>query len=153
MNRQARLIWETLEFRTPGILQAVENLNEDQLRWQPPNGANTAAWLLWHIAEVEDNWIRDVVHGEPRHFPFGVSVRQCAIGDYPPKSELLKYFHETRELSRDRLERTTDAEFDRLVEDAEFGTIDVRRVWIGVATSCAWHGGQLVILANRLIPR
>ena len=43
MNQQARVIWEALEFRIPVILEAVQPLGEDQLHWQPPNGANSSA--------------------------------------------------------------------------------------------------------------
>jgi hypothetical protein len=153
MNDQARLIWDTLEFRTPAMLQAVERLSENQMLWQPPNGANSVAWLLWHIAEVEDNWVRDRVYLEPRHYPFGASVRDTAIDDYPGKARLLEYFHEVRALSRQRLEQTDIRDFDRVVEDPTFGSLDVRRVWIGAATSCAWHGGQIVLLTNRILPR
>lgn len=152
MNEQARVIWQTLEFRTPAMLRSFSRLSESQLLWQPPNSANTAAWLLWHIAEVEDNWVRDKVYGQPRRFPFGASVRDVATEDYPSKSTLLEYFHEVRALSRDRLEGASEEDFNRPVDDEGFGRIDVRGVWIGVATSCSWHGGQLVMLATRLIP-
>jgi hypothetical protein len=152
MNDQALVIWQTLELRTPAMLRSFSRLSEKQLLWQPPNGANTAAWLLWHIAEVEDNWVRDKVYAQPRRFPFGASVRDATTEDYPSKSGLLEYFHEVRALSRDRLEETSEEDFNRPVDDEGFGRIDVRGVWIGVATSCSWHGGQLVLLANRLIP-
>ena len=55
MNTTAALLWEMLEFRTPAILDVVRSLSESQVRWEPPNGANPVGWLLWHIAEVEDN--------------------------------------------------------------------------------------------------
>jgi hypothetical protein len=153
MIEQARVISETLGFRTPAMLRGVAGLSEDQLRWQPPNGANSAAWLLWHIAEVEDNWPREKVFDQPRRFPFGVSVRDSRPAEFPSKCSLVDYFHEVRALSRDRLEATSPEQFDNPVEDDSWGPIDVRRVWIGVATSGAWHGGQLVLLANRIIPR
>src|SRR5215213_9141943 len=101
MNEQARVIWETLSFRTPTMLHAVAGLSEDQLRWQPPNAANSAAWLLCHIAEVEDNWPREKLYGQPRRFPFGASVRDSGSTEHPSKSSLLDYFHEVRALSGD----------------------------------------------------
>jgi uncharacterized damage-inducible protein DinB len=153
MNEQARIIWRTLEFRAPAMLQAFSRLSDEQIGWQPPNGANTARWLLWHIAEVEDNWIRDVVYGEARRYPFGMSVREATTNGQPGKAELLEYFREVRALSLARLERATDSDLKREVRDRDFGRLDVSGVWIGVATSCAWHGGQLVLLANRLIPQ
>lgn len=151
MNSQARVVWEGLEFRTPTILRIVEPLSEDQIRWLPPNNSNSIAWLLWHIAEVEDNWVRDRVYGQPRRFPFGNTVRETALDKYPSKSALLRYLSEVRAISRQRLKDTSEEDFDRLVDDPTWGKISVRQVWAGVVTSCAWHGGQIA-LTNRLIP-
>ena len=150
---QAQVIWDSLEFRTPAILQSLERLSDNQLRWQPPNAANPVAWLLWHIPEVEDNWIRDKLLNLPRRYPFGSSVKTRQAGDWPSKSALLSYFHEVRALTRDRLERTPEQDFDRTVVDEHFGSITVRQLWGGVVTSCAWHGGQIVLIVNRLLPR
>ncbi len=151
MNSQAQFVWDGLEFRMPIILRIVEPLSENQIRWYPPNGSNSIAWLIWHIAEVEDNWIRDRGYGQPKRYPFGRSVRDATPEQYPSKAILLRYFHEVRTLTRQRLEETTDEAFDRLVDDEHFGTVSVRQLWSGVVTSCAWHGGQIA-LTNRLIP-
>jgi uncharacterized damage-inducible protein DinB len=148
---QARLVWDGLEFRTPAMLQAIEPLSDADIRWQPPNGANSVAWLLWHIAEVEDNWIRQALYGLPKRFPFGRSVKVKDARKSPAKTELLAYFREVRAITQARLEQTSEAEFDRLVEDEYYGTLTVRRLWSGVVTSCAWHGGQIVLIAKRLI--
>ena len=153
MDPQAQVIWDSLEFRTPAILRSVEQLSDSQLRWQPPNGANPVAWLLWHIAEVEDNWIRDKLLNLPRRYPFGASVKSRQGKDWPSKSPLVSYFHEVRALTRDRLEGIPEPDFDRTVSDEHFGLITVRQLWGGVVTSCAWHGGQIVLIVNRLLPR
>ncbi len=140
------------EFRVPTILRIVEPLSEDQLQWWPPNESNSIAWLIWHIAEVEDNWIRDRLYGQPRQYPFGRSVRDATRDQYPSKTTLLKYLTEVRALTRQRLEEMTDEIFDRVIHDEHWGTILVRQLWGGVVTSCAWHGGQIA-LTSRLIPR
>jgi DinB superfamily len=153
MGPQAQALWDSLEFRTPAVLRAIEPLSDEQLQWGPPNGANSIAWLLWHIAEVEDNWVRDRILGLPKRFPFGASVKARADGAWPNKTDLVAYFREVRAISRRRLEETAEDEFDRRVIDDHFGEITVRRLWSGVATSGAWHGGQIVLIANRLVPR
>jgi len=153
MGPQARTIWDSLEFRTPAIFRAIENLSDAELRWQPPNGGNPIAWLLWHIPEVEDNWVRDKLLDLPKRYPFGASVKVRSGSEWPGKTALLSYFHEVRALTKDRLERTPEDEFDRIVADERFGSISVRQLWGGVVTSCAWHGGQIVFIANRLLPQ
>jgi hypothetical protein len=61
--RRAR-IWDALEFRMPAVLAKVADLSDADLSWQPPNGANSIGWLLWHIAErglkTEDAWQESV---------------------------------------------------------------------------------------------
>ncbi len=153
MRPQARVIWDSLEFRTPAILRAVEQLSHDELHWPAPNGGNSVAWLLWHIAEVEDNWIRSTMLGLPKRYPFGGSVKDAASAEFPDKDALLAYFHEVRALTRERLMDLRDDDFDGNISDEHFGVITIRQVWAGVVTSCAWHGGQIVLIANRLLLR
>ena len=152
MKPQAQAIWDSIEFRTPMVRRAVDRLSEADLQWRTPNGGNSVAWLLWHIAEVEDNWVRDRLLNLPKRYPFGRSVKRASSNEYPAKAALLSYFDEVRALTRARLEETTEEEFDRTITDEHFGSLTVRQVWAGVATSCAWHGGQIVLIVNRLLP-
>jgi uncharacterized damage-inducible protein DinB len=152
MVPQARVIWDSLEFRMPTVLRSIEHLSETELRWQPPNAGNSVAWLLWHIPEVEDNWVRVKLLNLPARYPFGASVKASSGREWPSKTALLSYFHEVRALTKDRLERTHEEEFDRMVSDEHLGSMTIRQVWGGVLTSCAWHGGQIVLIVNRLLP-
>lgn len=128
----------------------VEPLTEEQMRWIPGPGRVSIAWQLWHIAEVEDVWPGTLALGEKPRFPFGVQVRQATDNEYPTKQQLLDYMTEVRALTRTRLEAMTDADFDRMVEDADYGSISVRDVWAGVVTSFAWHAGQIALTAKLL---
>lgn len=105
---------------------------------------------MWHIAEVEDNWVRDVLYDEPKSYPFGFSVRDAAEGEFPGKKELLDYFHRVRSVTRNRLAGSVETDFDRGVIDELFGRLTVRELWAGVATSFSWHAGQIAMM-NRLM--
>ena len=105
--------------------------------WLPTSGENSVSWLLWHIAEVEDNWVRSVLLGQDRRYPFGSSVRDAAPRGHPRKTELLSYFDEVRAMTRQRLEATSGPEFGRMVNDPQFEAISLGAVWSGVATSFA----------------
>ena len=148
LEAEANLIWTSLELRKPELLRLVEPLSARQMDWLPPNGRNSVGWLLWHIAEVEDNWVRSLLLGEDKRYPFACSVRDAEHHQHPEKAELLAYFHEVRAMTRQRLEVTNDVELGRAVNDDHFGRISVREVWGGVITSFAWHAGQIALMCR-----
>jgi uncharacterized damage-inducible protein DinB len=150
VNPEAKVVWAGLEFRKPAMLGIVAALSDEQWLWLPPNGRNSIAWQLWHIAEVEDNWVRDVLLGQARRYPFGHSVQEANRASYPAKTALLSYFHDVRDITRTRLEAATAADFDQVVQDAHYGPQSWRDIWSGVVTSFAWHAGQIA-LTNRLV--
>jgi hypothetical protein len=150
LEGEARSVWAALEFRKPMMLRNVEPLDEAQVRWRPGPGRNSIAWQLWHIAEVEDVWVRTCLLDEEPHFALGRPLVDAG-NDFPPKADLLRYFHDVRALSRSRLEAMSGADFDRRVRDPDFGEMAARDLWAGVATSFAWHAGQIALTA-KLIP-
>jgi uncharacterized damage-inducible protein DinB len=140
---EAKAILAGLEFRRPSLLGYLEQASDAEFYWRPPGGGNSVAWQLWHISEVEDNWVRRHVLAEPPAFAFGVSVKHAAWTAFPARAELLGYFERVRESSRQRLAAIHALDFNREVVDDHFGTITLRDVWAGVVTSFAWHAGQV----------
>lgn len=132
------------------MLRNIEPLSEPQMRWRPAPERNSIAWQLWHIAEVEDNWVRQHITREPLRFPFGVQLRHANDDHYPTKTALLAYFEEVRSLTRTRLDAACESDFDRIIADPDFGAISVLDVWSGVVTSFAWHAGQIALTAKLL---
>ncbi|MHC5024068.1 MAG: DinB family protein, partial [Planctomycetota bacterium] len=131
MTPESKSIWSGLEFRKPMLLRNVEPLSEEQMRWKPAPHRNSIAWQLWHIAEVEDNWVRLLITDEPLHLPFGVQMRHATEEQFPTQPQLLDYFAEVRAVTRGRLEAMNETDFDREVEDADFGRLTVRDAWAG----------------------
>lgn len=150
MNAEAAAIWAGLEFRKPSLLRMLGPVTSEELAWRPPNGANPIGWQLWHIAEVEDNWVREVILGQAPVFPFGQSVRTASVEQYPDKDTLLAYLHEVRARSRERLAAMTERDYDRRIVDKDFGEVTVRDIWAGVVTSFAWHAGQTALTIRLL---
>jgi uncharacterized damage-inducible protein DinB len=47
--------------RIQGVVRrAVDGLDEDALAFRPDAGANSIAWLVWHLTRVQDDHIADV---------------------------------------------------------------------------------------------
>ena len=51
--------------RLPDLVHgAVRELTPEQLRWSPVKGANTIAWLVWHLTRVQDGHIAELLDEE-----------------------------------------------------------------------------------------
>ena len=151
MIDEAKSIWAGLEFRKAMLLRNVEPLSEPQMLWRPGPDRVSIAWQLWHIAEVEDNWVRLLITNEPLRFPFGLQVREAKRDDqFPPKQQLIDYLAEVRGITEQRLEAANPEDFSREVEDVDYGRQAVRDIWGGVVTSYAWHAGQIALTAKLL---
>ena len=47
-----------------GAHEVVAGLSEDQLAQVPSPGANSIAWLVWHLARIQDDHIADLAGRE-----------------------------------------------------------------------------------------
>jgi hypothetical protein len=69
--------------------RAMEDLTDDQLYWQPAEGANSIGWLVWHLSRWKDIQTARVV-GEPQVWVseawagrFGMAEAAHGSGDGP----------------------------------------------------------------------
>jgi hypothetical protein len=46
------------------VREAVEGLDEDALAWRPDAGANSIAWLVWHLTRIMDDHVAAAAGGE-----------------------------------------------------------------------------------------
>src|SRR5947208_8662338 len=71
--------------------RAFAGLNDEQMRVQPREDLNSLAWLMWHIARAEDNFVNVVFAGRPQVFDdgwtgkLGVTRRDVGIGMSSPQ--------------------------------------------------------------------
>src|SRR5262249_60664433 len=52
-----------LEEYLQALTRAIEGLTPTEIRWQPTPHTNHIAWLVWHIARVEDGWVSRLRRG------------------------------------------------------------------------------------------
>lgn len=121
--------------RLPELVHAaVEELDHDALTASPGEGANTIAWLVWHLTRVQDHHISELVGVDQRyladgwHERFGrgpdpedhgyghtsadvASVRPSAPGD------LVAYFDAVHARTIDYLAGLSATDLDRVVDE------------------------------------
>ena len=69
------------------IDQAIKGLSADELNFKPKPHSNTIAFLLWHVARVEDLWInrnllggKDIYESDGWYKKFGTQAQDSGFG-------------------------------------------------------------------------
>jgi hypothetical protein len=148
------------------VHEAVVGLSEDQLAHRPDPHANSIAWLVWHLARVQDDHVADVARIEqvyisqgfyqrfdlpfdPTAHGYGHSSEQ--VGQVRAPAELLVAYYDAvhaatvefvRGLRPADLDRVVDTRFDPPV------TLGVRLV--SVISDDLQHAGQSAYLRGLL---
>lgn len=115
-----------------GVARTLDGLPDDALTWRPDPGANTIAWLVWHIGRVQDGQVADVAGSEPvwtadgwaQRFglPFPVTASgygQTAeeVGQVRAGADLLRgYVDATQERTLAYLATLDEGDLDRVVD-------------------------------------
>ncbi|SFS79787.1 mycothiol transferase [Saccharopolyspora flava] len=149
------------------VHEAVAGLDEEQLAHRIDDGANSIAWLLWHLARVQDDHIADVAETEQ----VWLAQNWAARFALPLDEEDTGYGHDTEQVASVRAsgelltgyydavhEQTLrfvagldDAELDEVI-DASWSppvTLGVRLV--SVIADDLQHAGQAALLNGFLL--
>jgi uncharacterized damage-inducible protein DinB len=115
------------------VHEAVEGLDEDRLAHRPDAEANSIAWLVWHLARVQDDHVADVAEREQvwtaQGFAdrFGLPFEAAATGyGFSPEQVaqlrigstelLLEYAAAVHAQTAQFLQRLSDDDLDRVVD-------------------------------------
>jgi Protein of unknown function (DUF664) len=150
--------------RTPPIVaEATEGLDRDQLAWAPVPGANSIAWLVWHLTRVQDHHVSELLH-EEQIWTTGEWAPQCGLAPDPhntgyghgpddvaavrPDSPgvLIGYLDEVDARTRRMLEGLREADLDRIVDDRWDPPVTLGVRLISIADDCLQHAGQAAYL-------
>jgi len=158
MTSPAELLTEAFSRVPETVERAVSGLSTDQLASRPATGANTIAWLVWHIARGQDAQVAALAGTEQAwtadgwydrfDLPFpaealGYGMSRDDVGRVRASADLLLGYlgavHERTvaylsTLSPEDLETVVDAEWDPPV------TVGVRLV--SILDDCVQHAGQ-----------
>ncbi|NHC13708.1 mycothiol transferase [Motilibacter deserti] len=112
---------------------AVEGLSTEQLTTQPEGKGNSIAWLVWHLARVQDDHLADAggyeqvwtAQGWEQRFglPFdkgetGYGQSSAEVAQVKADAALLAgYLDAVLDRTLDYLEGLTDADLDRVVDE------------------------------------
>jgi uncharacterized damage-inducible protein DinB len=154
--------------RTPPIVaEAVEGLSQEELAWAPSPGANSIAWLVWHLIRVQDDHVSELLD-EEQVWTTGEWAVRCGlkpdahntgyghgpddIASVRPESPevLLGYLDEVDARTRRFLEGLSDADLDRIVDRRWDPPVTMGVRLVSIADDCLQHGGQAAYVRGLL---
>jgi uncharacterized damage-inducible protein DinB len=119
-----------LEEYLQSLRLAIEGLTPAEVRWQPTMHTNHIAWLVWHMARVEDSWVSrllagttqvwtaqgwaDRFHMDPESTGSGHASEDVRAMPEIPLSDLMAYFEAVRLVTRRYLDQATDKDLSRV---------------------------------------
>ena len=108
---------------------AIEGLTPAEVQWQPTMNTNPIAWLVWHMARVEDSWLSRLRDGTPQVWTaegwsdrFGMDPESNGSGHSSedvrsmpeiPINDLMAYYGAVRAMMRQYLDEATEADLAR----------------------------------------
>jgi hypothetical protein len=141
---------------------AVDGLTDDELLVRLDPDANSIAWLVWHLARVEDDHVAGAF-GVEQVWPkwrdrFGMTGDPIGYGDTTEQvarvragAELLTaYYDAVYQLTLDLVGTVTDDDLDRIVDDRWDPPVTLSVRLVSVISDCLQHVGQAAFVRGIL---
>jgi uncharacterized damage-inducible protein DinB len=142
----------------PLVRSAVEDLDADTLARPPHEGANTVAWLVWHLTRVQDDHVAEVA-GRPQvweddgwapRFGLEPGTTETGYGHDPDEvlavradaDTLVEYHEAVAERTRAFLVDIEADDLDRVVDDSWDPPVTLGARLVSVAEDDLQHVGQ-----------
>lgn len=158
----AELLIESFS-RVPEVARsAVSGLQEEQLAHRPDAGANSIAWLVWHLARAQDAQVAPLAGqqqvwreaGWQQRFGLPFAPETMGYGQSSdeagqvraPGDLLLGYLDATHERTVAYLQTLSGDQLDRVIDPAYDPPITVGIRLVSVLDDCVQHAGQAAYL-------
>lgn len=136
----------------------LEGLDDGSLTVRPSGPGNSIAWLIWHLARVEDVQVSDVAGLEQVWFTrdfvgrFGLPLRPTDTGYghssdqvdavRAPAEVLLEYYDAVHRQTVDFLQKVSDEDLDRVVDTRWDPPVTLGVRLVSTVADCLQHVGQ-----------
>lgn len=145
----------------------LDGLDTDALATQLEPGTNTIAWLVWHLARVQDDhvagaagteqaWTGSGWHGrfglpfEPAAIGYGFSVDDMARVRGVTADQLAGYLDEVLGATQAYLATLSDSDLDRVVDENWDPPVTLAVRLVSVLNDDLQHAGQAALVRGML---
>lgn len=162
----AELLTEVFERILQSATTAVDGLSDEQLTARPAPDANSIAWLVWHLARVQDDHVADVAGTEQVwtaqdfvskfDLPFdtsaiGYGMNSEEVGHVRAGAELLAdYVKAVHDASVAYVATLTPADLDRVVDERWDPPVTLGVRLASVLNDDLQHAGQAAYVRGLL---
>jgi uncharacterized damage-inducible protein DinB len=164
----AKDVFEEAFGRIPGLVtRAVKDLTPEQLRQAPAEGANTIAWLVWHLARIQDGHVAELLDDQqvyltgdwapkfgrkpdPSDNGYGHSAAEVAAVRPASWHVLADYYAAVHERTLDYLADRSAADFDQVVDEAWDPPVTLGVRLVSVINDDIQHAGQAAYVRGLL---
>ena len=163
----ASLLLELYGRIPPLARQAVEGLDLPRLTRAPAPGANTIAWLLWHLARVQDHHVAELLDSEqlwvtggwaarfglaadPSNTGYGHSADEVAAVRPDRPEALVEYLDAVDQRTRSMLVGLVPSDLDQVVDRRWDPPVTLGVRLVSIADDSLQHAGQAAYLRGLL---
>jgi uncharacterized damage-inducible protein DinB len=165
MSTFKEAIQSGLEEYLQALHRALEGLTPAEVRWQPTLHTNHIAWLVWHMARVEDRWVSrlrqrpevwtgdgwaDRFHMDPTSGGNGQTMEEVRAMPALPLTDLLTYFAAVRAVTRQYLEQATEADLSREYPRSRGGVVTGNWIVGHLLVEESQHLGQVALIRGMM---
>jgi uncharacterized damage-inducible protein DinB len=145
------------------VARALKDVTPTELAFRPDPGANSIAWLVWHLTRVQDSHLAEILDEDERwvsggwaerfELPlavastgFGHTSEQVALLGSTSRELLQGYHNDVHEHSLRFLEGLADSDLDRVVDTRWTPPVTLGVRLISVLSDNLQHAGQAVFV-------
>lgn len=150
------------------VYEAVAGLSPDQLSFRADPGANSIAWLVWHLTRIQDDHVAGVAQTEqvwiakgwaerfglpfhPRAHGYGHSSADVAAVKVNSGELLTGYYDAVHEQTLRYVAGITDDDLSRVVDRSWDPPVTLGVRLVSVISDDLQHGGQAVFIHGMLL--
>ena len=149
------------------VHRVVEGLTAEQLRFRVDPGANSIAWLVWHLTRIQDDHVADVAGAEqvwtsqgwverfglpfdPRDTGYGHRAAEVAAVRVESGELLVGYYDAVHQQTIRYVEQLTDADLARVVDRSWDPPVTLGVRLVSVLSDNLQHAGQAAFVRGIL---
>ena len=166
----AELLADAFDRIRQDVHGAVDSLTVAELAEQIEPGANTVAWLVWHLTRVQDDHVADVAGREqvwtaggwhqrlglpfrPPATGYGHRPRQVAQVTVDDPGLLTGYYDAVHAATLEYLSGLREADLDRIVDERWDQPVTLGVRLVSVVNDDTQHAGQAAFVRGVLLRR